>query len=140
MVELDADVLEHLPRRQRVALRLHHVVRAAGSEQYLAIVLELVALGVAAEVVVVLENQDTGVRASLLAEEIGRRQTTEAGTDDDQIVGLAGVLRLIKRHPVTGGVRRLERARMRAPHAGAGRRVVARRLLGRVGRCHATGV
>ncbi len=44
----------------------------------------------AAEIVVVFKQQDAGIRAELLLAEPGRRQATDAGTDDDHVVLLVG--------------------------------------------------
>ena len=59
------------------------IVRAARAE--------FVALGVSAEVIVVLENQDARFVAGGLAEIVRRGQSAEASADDDQIVGFACV-------------------------------------------------
>jgi hypothetical protein len=56
--------------------------------------MKLISLGVAAKIIVIVENKDASGSAGLLAIEIGRCQTTDAATDHDQIVFLAGVDRL----------------------------------------------
>jgi hypothetical protein len=44
----------------------------------------------AAEVVVVVEDQDAGFGASALAVEVGRSKSADAAADDDEVVGLTG--------------------------------------------------
>ena len=56
--------------------------------------LELVALGVSAEVVVIVEDEDACFCACCLAIEVRRCQAADAAADNNQIVGLAGVDRL----------------------------------------------
>ena len=70
--------------RLRAAVAEHHAV--AGGE--------LVALGVSAEVVVIVEDEDARLVAGLLAIEIGRRQSADAASDDDEVVALGGFGRL----------------------------------------------
>ncbi len=92
---------------------------------------ELVALGVAAEVVVVLQHQDAGVGLGL-APEVRCGQAADPAADHHQIVGLVVLHRLAGVElAVAQGVGRLERPRMAAAHPRAGGRVVA----GLVGGC-----
>jgi hypothetical protein len=93
---------------------------------------EFVALGVAAEIVVVVENEDFGVRVAVLIEQ-GGAQPADAAAHDDQIVSLAGraCQRLADLFAIAQGVGDLERAGVGAAHAGAQRRIEAARF-GRV--------
>ncbi|MNN37053.1 hypothetical protein D3C81_1509800 [compost metagenome] len=98
---------------------------AAVADDHPAAGLELVALGVAAEVVVVLDDQDARLRM-LLAVEPGGRQPADAAADHHQVV--------LFLHLQAGGVeclllpahlvRHLEGARVAAAQAGEGGRVV----------------
>ena len=60
---------------------------------------KFVALGVAAEIVMVVENKDARFWPRRLAEKVRCRQSTDAGTHDDQIVRLAGILSLARGVP-----------------------------------------
>ena len=89
---------------------------------------ELVALGVAAEIVVVLDDQDLRRVAMRLAVEPGRGKAADAAADHHEIVflldRLAGEVEFLAlaRQPV----RHLEGAGMAAAQPGQRRRVVAR--------------
>src|SRR6202034_638963 len=74
-----------------VELQLLDHQRAAASNPGAAGTAQLVALGVTAEVVVVVEHQDLRVCAVKLAEEVRRRQPADAAADDRQIVVLVEV-------------------------------------------------
>ena len=63
---------------------------AAVSEEGAVADAEFVALGVAAEVVVIVEEEDAGLFAGALAIEVGGCETADAGADDDEIVGFPG--------------------------------------------------
>ncbi len=95
--------------------------------------MEFVALGVTAEIVVVVENEDA--RGLVLgAVEMRRRQPADAAADDDQIVSLAGRgdrARLRPEIAVAQRVRRFESPRMAAAQAGERRRIISGRVLGR---------
>ncbi len=91
--------------------------------------LELVALGVAAEVVMVVEQEDAGLRGGL-AVEPGGRKPTHAGAHDHEVVGRLGGVE--DRAPVgltveSEGMSRFERAAMAAAQTGQGRWVGGRR-------------
>ncbi len=53
---------------------------------------EFIALGVAAEVVVVIEDQDAGARARRLAIEMRGREAADAAAYDDEVVSFTGIL------------------------------------------------
>ena len=59
---------------------------AAVREEQAALMAKLVAFCMAAEIVVVVQDQDASVSARFLAIEIGGGQAAEAGADDDEIV------------------------------------------------------
>ena len=75
----------------------------------------------AAEIVVVVQDEDARRWAGGLAEVPGRRQAADAGANDDQIVTLARVGRRARRGPeraVAQRVRDLEGAGVAAPETG----------------------
>ena len=74
-----------------VRRRRRDCVRAAVAKQQLSAGAELVARRVTAEVVVVVEEQDAGVVAGLLAEEVRSSEPTDAAAYHDQIVRLTRV-------------------------------------------------
>ena len=76
--------------------------RPAVGDPQLAAGTELVALGVAAEVVVVVEDQHARLRAGARAVEIRGGEAADAAADDDEVVGLAGVDRAGRPPPRTG--------------------------------------
>ncbi len=55
--------------------------------------MKLIALGVSAEVVVIVENQDARLGSRSLAKEMRRRESADAAPHHHQIVGLSGVNR-----------------------------------------------
>ena len=56
---------------------------------------EFIALGVSAEVVMVVEDQNFGVRAILLAEQVSSSQAANACPYDNQIICLIQQLKLV---------------------------------------------
>jgi hypothetical protein len=87
LLEIDTELLEHAVHGIAEAVLLE-VVAASWREEHATAGVELVAPGVAAEVVVVVQDQDLLVRAGLLAIQIGRRQTADATAGDDEVVAL----------------------------------------------------
>jgi hypothetical protein len=76
---------------------------------------ELVALGVTAEVVVVVEDEDPRLRAVQLAMEVRRREPADPAADDDEVVPLVECKRVLEALTLARqGVRDLEGARVRA--------------------------
>ena len=107
-------------------------MRAAVAEQQLSADAELVARGVTAEVVVVVEEQDTRVVARLLAEEVRRGEPADAAAHHDQIIRLTRVsdgAGLLPKRAVPQRVRQLPRAVVAAAHAREGRRIVRGAIL-----------
>ena len=88
---IDAQGLQQAVGDRAVGERTVDLQGAAVHQVQLAAEVVLVALGVAAEIVVVVEDQDAraGPRGAV---EVRRRQAADAAADDDQVVGLAGVL------------------------------------------------
>ncbi len=98
--------------------------------------MKLVALGVSAEVVVVVDHQHTRFFACALAEKVCRRQAADSASDHDQVVGFTGRLRRAVGIPclaIAQAVRISKCSIVIAAHAGESRGVVVRGLLGREG-------
>ena len=74
--------------------------------------MKFVALGVAAEIVVVFENEDARLAARGFAVEVRCRQSADAAANDDQIVGFAGIFGLARRVPECAIAQGCERRRM----------------------------
>ena len=112
----------------------HHVGGAAVRDQLLAVVEKFVALGVSAEIVVIVEDQDAGIGAGALAIQIGRGEAAQAAAHDDEVIALPHVLGAGEALAIPQGMSALERAGMLAAHAGAHRRIAVRRD-GAIGIC-----
>ena len=91
-LDLDAEVLNETLRRVAVRKRRGDALRAAVPNKCTTVVLELVSLGVAAEIIVVVQNQNAFSRSKRLAPEIRRRESGDPCADNDEVVGLAGVV------------------------------------------------
>ena len=97
---------------------------------------ELVALGVSAKVVVIVEDENARLRPGSLAEEMGGGEAADAPTDDDQVIVLACVDRrscLIPESSVAQAMSGIKRSRMTAAQAGQSRGIVVRRFFRSVG-------
>ena len=121
---VDADLLQQALRDLAVLRGRLHVQGAAVHQVGAAVEPELVALGVAAEVVVVVEEQDAGVRARLLREVVRGGEPRDAGPHHHQVVRLSGVGRGPLAALVGELVGDLERPVVGAAHPGAERRVI----------------
>ena len=89
---VDADRLEHAIGGSAVWARTVDQQRATVDQAHLPGEVEFVALRVAAEVIVVVEQQDARLRIGIAIEERGR-QATDAGTDHDKVKLLVEVER-----------------------------------------------
>ena len=123
---VDAELAQQRSRHLAV-LGLRRIDRfaAAVADHEPAVVRELVALGVAAEIVVVVEDEDARRWSGGATVEEGGSQPADAGADDDEIVSL------LDRQPLDGEalaferlrVRDLERARVLAAQSDERRRI-----------------
>ena len=128
-LQIHADVLQQLLAFGRERRRRVDGLGTAVANHQPAAVSELVALGVAAEVVVVVEHEHLRGRSGGLAVEVRRGEAAQAGADHDQVVDLAGVggggdLKGASVAPQI--VRRLERADVAAAQPGQPRRIDGR--------------
>ena len=108
-------------------------MRAAVAQEQATRNLKFVALGVPAEVVMIIEDQDARARARLLAIEVGCRQTTDTAPHHYKIVGFASAFRIGSSAPesfVPQLVRDLEGTGV-VPSHGRQRGRVVTRILGR---------
>ena len=109
----------------------------------MAVEIEFVALRMAAEVVVIVENEDAARAAGMLAIEMRGGKTRDARAHHDEIVSFAGIDGGGRGLSVAQGVGGFERSGMTAAHAGEERRIVAGRILGcgrdRIGRTRRRG-
>ena len=109
------------------------VERPTVQRQRPSVVLKLVALGVSAKVVVVVEDEHPGVPTDVFDKEVSRGEPADTATDDHEVVSLTGVgrAREVPSPLIAELVSDLERAVVTSAHAGARRRVVVVRLLRR---------
>src|SRR5204863_8036707 len=89
--DLDAEILDQPLRRVAVWVGRRNALRAAVADEGAAVVLKFVALRVAAEIVVVVENQDRLLGAERLLPEVRGREARDAAADDDEVVLFARV-------------------------------------------------
>jgi hypothetical protein len=101
-------------------------IEQEGSTTYL----KLVALGVSAEVVVIVQDQYSSAGGSSRAIEVRCRQSADSATHDDQVIHLVRIRARLWLATIAQGVCILERARMAASQAGQQRRVISRTVLG----------
>src|SRR5882762_5476899 len=112
---VDAEILEEtLGGAVPLACRTVDRLGAPVADEGLSVDDEFVAFGVAAEIVVGIQDQHTGVRAALPVE-VCCRQAADAGADHGQIVAFGERRsRYVERGAVAQPMRRLEGTRMAA--------------------------
>ena len=129
---VDADFVKKALHDLVVAPDVFDVERAAIDRHQPAVVAEFVALRVAAEVVVVVENQDAGRTSGILQEEVSGAEPAQAPADHHQIVRFVGVrdTRQVDGTAIAQFVGRFEGPGVIAAHSGLRGRIVIRRLFG----------
>src|SRR5258708_30039119 len=100
-------------------------LRSSVADQFLSPAREFVALGMAAEIVVVVENQNARLVSHLLAIKIRRGQAADATAHDDQVERLFVFCGLVPLLPVPQGGSRFPRAVVAAAHASLCRWIIA---------------
>src|SRR4029077_19331932 len=85
-LDFDSHVLEEAFGFGTVELGSRDRLRAAVADQQSPGGMKLVALGVPAKIVVIVENQHARLWSGLFTVEIGSRQTADSRADDDQII------------------------------------------------------
>jgi hypothetical protein len=94
---------------------------SAVGDQQAALRAKFIALGVAAEVIMIVQNENAGGRAGARAVEVGSGQAADAAADDDEVKSLARINRFSSSLPeiaVAQGVRHLKRSPVTSSHAG----------------------
>ena len=99
-LHLDAYVSYQVPGHRTVRGGSGHAHGASGANQGSFLVTELVAAGVAPEVVVVFEDKNPGPGPGCLAVEIGCCQSADSAAYHDQVVNLVGVR--LRTHVIPG--------------------------------------
>src|SRR5207302_10270042 len=92
---------------------------------------KLIALGMTAEIIVIVENQDSSVGICFTKEMSGCK-SADTASHDDQVVGFLGIFWFsggIPERAIAQTVRGLKRSRMTSPHARKSRRIVNPRLV-----------
>ena len=80
---------------------------------------KFVALGVTAEVIMIVEDEHLAIGTERLAEEVRRRKSGDSAADDNEVIALAGILgspRIVELS-VPGSMCNLERSRVLAAQA-----------------------
>ena len=112
--DVDAEITQE-PVRHVAVQPVFHVHGTAPGKAHRPALVELVALGVTAEVVVVVEDEDPRLRAVQLAMEVRRRESADPAADDDEVVSLVECKRVLEALTLARQrVRDLEGARVRA--------------------------
>ena len=96
--DVDAEVAEEA-ERLRAVLRVLDVHGAAPGEAHRSALVKFVALGVAAEVVVIVEDQYPRLRAVALAVKVRGREPADTAANHDEVVSLVEQLGLSKCRP-----------------------------------------
>ena len=91
-IVVDANGVHQAGGRFAVASGVLHVLGTTQAQHHSAALVELIALGVAAEVIVIVKHQNFRIRSHLVLVEPGGGQATHARADNDQIVMLIQVL------------------------------------------------
>src|ERR1700687_1993065 len=112
---IDAQLLNHAFGYGAIRSGTLDRKRAAKTQAEGIVYAELIALGVSAEVVVVVEDEDASLGAGRLAIEMRGRETADAAADNDQVIDFARVFRFARGFPenaVPQAVGRVKRTRM----------------------------
>src|SRR5258708_39670979 len=104
-------------------------LRPAIGEHHSSAGLKLIALGMAAKIIVIIEYQNFRATPNLLPETISRGQPADSSTHDHQIVALAGrssVAQRTRRFPIAHPMSKSELAIVVATNPGSSRGVIIR--------------
>ena len=128
---IDAQFFDHAARFLAIGRGAFDGIGPAKTQAKGVIHAKLIALGVSAKIIVVVEDEDALARARHFPIKMRGRKAADAAPNDDEIESFTGVLRssgIIPEGSVTQRVRRIERARMTASQSGNGRRIVGRQF------------
>ena len=95
-IDVDTKILEQGCRSSRVTPCGLDILRAAKVDQHAPVVMELVALRVTAEVVMIFNNENFRGRPCFFLKKVRGRKPADATANDDQIVFFTGVLGVIR--------------------------------------------
>src|SRR5579862_4670304 len=123
-LHVDADVADQAGRGRTVGTRAVYLERAAVNEPQAVRGAELVALGMATKVVVILQNENAWLPARASAKEMRRRKATDSAAHDDEIVCFPEIRTGLGDRTVAQSVNGFERSRVTAAQPRQGRRVV----------------
>ena len=124
---INTELFDQSLRDCAIRPRAFNGIRAAESQNRAAAGAEFVALGVSAEVIVVLKNQDARLVARSLAEIVRRGEAADASAHDHQVVGFArvhGLGSVVPEGAVADFVHGFERPGMTSAQAGLAGRIV----------------
>ena len=93
-IDIDADFADHLFGDGWVGFRRFHHHGAAVPDVRATIERELITFRMAAEVIVIVEEQDACVRIDIATIDVCGRQATDACTNDDEVVVLINAISL----------------------------------------------
>src|SRR5262249_1302608 len=99
------------------------------AEQKTAAEAKLIAFGVTAEVIVVVENEDVRFWPGVLAVEVGGGKSADSSSDDDEIVGFLIRSGIVPMLAIAEGVRYLPRTVVASAETRFCRRVIVRPCL-----------
>src|SRR5262245_12991877 len=127
-LDFDAELFDQPLGGVAVRKRRRDALCATVADERTSVVVELVTLGVTAEVVVVIENENLLIVPERTPPEVRRRQAGNPGADDDQIVFLAavGACRHLSIGPLLQRGESVDRRGIVAAQAGAERRILSR--------------
>ena len=128
-LKVDAKIVQQAPGYFAPGIGAIHIDRATDTQQRVSIMVKLVAFGMSAKVVMIVQHQNRRIGSHPLLIESCSRKTTHARTHDYHIVVFIELLIVGGLLPIPcEGVRYLERARVITAHPGQERWVV-------IGRC-----
>src|SRR5258705_9479101 len=90
---VDAQIFQNTAGHVAVLSRTFNRLGSTIAKQHSAARLKLVALGMSAEIVVIVENENAAFLARLLLIKIGRGKAANAAPDDHQVVDFIGLAR-----------------------------------------------
>ena len=129
----DTEILEQLLGLRTVKIGTCDGLRAAIADDQTVSTVELVALGMTAKIVVIVEDKNFGVWPALLTIKERGGKSADAAADNDEIVRIGIGRRICPGFAVTHGMGDFPRTIMATTHAGLCRRIVTWLLFGSIG-------
>src|SRR5262249_30723197 len=100
LLYIDAEVVKHALGNVTVVAGAFDGLRSAVAKDEPAIHSKFIALGVSAEVVVIVENQNARIAAYLLTIKVRGRESADTAANDDEVVRFLGFFRRTERIPM----------------------------------------